>query len=136
MRLPHPKQAPYGDYARQNNYDYNWLKRWRLMHDEQYDTTLWMRGDDNRMALLAAPWDVETKDMVLLMARLTCVAERYTNISVLSEAWTILDPDTRIPDMPIREHKPRQEVITAIVYYAQDGCLWQRSRAGLMVRNR
>jgi hypothetical protein len=54
MRLEHPKQAPFGAHKTQNNYDYNFVKRWRLQHDEQFDMAFWMRGEPDRIAMIRA----------------------------------------------------------------------------------
>ena len=95
MLLDYPRQAPVGDHQKQNNYDYNFVKRWRLHHDEQFDVAFWMRGKPDRVALIMAPWEPDTSANVLLMVRLTCIAERYSNISVLSEAWGLPEGQQR-----------------------------------------
>ncbi len=128
-------QAPFCNHQQQNNYDYEWLKRWRLDNDEQFNATFWMRGDNNRIAMLAAPWDPDSKNTVLLIVRLTAVAERYTNISVLSEAWKLPDGQQQAKGVPIRDHETREEVILADYYYAHEGQLYQLSQGGLLIRN-
>lgn len=135
MLLDYPRQAPVGDHQKQNNYDYNFVKRWRLHHDEQFDVAFWMRGKPDRVALIMAPWEPDSSANVLLMVRLTCIAERYSNISVLSEAWGLPEGRQQIPGEPIRDHECRTECVTAAYYWSEDGQLYQRSRAGLLVRN-
>jgi hypothetical protein len=135
MQLEHPKQAPYGEHKKQNDLDYAFVKRWRLTHNEQFNVTFWMRGEPNRIALIVPPWEPDTSANILLMVRLTCIAEKFRNVSVLSEAWGLPEGQPQLEGVPIRDHAKKTEIVTAAYYWAEDGQLWQRSRAGLLVRN-
>jgi len=125
MLLDYPRQAPVGDHQKQNDYDYNF----------KFDVAFWMRGKPDRVALIMAPWEPGTSANVLLMVRLTCIAEQYSNISVLSEAWGLPEGQQQIPGKPIGDHECKTECVTAAYYWSEDGQLYQRSRAGLLVRN-
>ena len=54
---------------------------------------------------------------------------------MLSESWGLPEGQPQLEGVPIRDHANKTEVATAGYYWAEDGQLWQRSRAGLLVRN-